>query len=215
MSNNSLAFRHNEEKILSGIIPTKYKKILKHVEGNNILEVGAAEGVLSLLVAKENPNRHVIGLERHSLRYETSIELQKRWAINNCKFIKGEFIENFHLLKGIDTFIGIRTIYYFLHDTDKIFSEISKNCSRLILGGNANRSFGSGAKRSIKGITEISVSGLNPNLDYAPYQKVGRNPNYYASARGMEEIGKKYGYETELLINETNKIDPLYVGTKK
>jgi len=216
----SIAFRTASQNIVNGDIPKKYKKILKHIEGDSILEVGSAEGVLSLLAADKKPNRHVLGLERHTIRYQTSLRLKEAWRklgkhVSNCEFLHDDLINNLHLLKGRDTFMGIRVIYYFLHDIDKIFSEVSKHCKRIILGGNYSRS--DGRQSSIKGVSTVKVLGTNPNLSYAPYNVIERNPNYYASAKGMEEIGKKYGYETELLIPENIPAhsDPLYIGIKK
>ena len=63
----SLAFRKNEAAIFRGDVPQKYLRLLPFIQGNKILEIGSAEGVLSLLLAKQG--KEVIALERDEGRH--------------------------------------------------------------------------------------------------------------------------------------------------
>ena len=47
----SLEYRKNKDAIKQGQIPSKYTRLLPFIAGDRILELGAAEGVLSLLLA--------------------------------------------------------------------------------------------------------------------------------------------------------------------
>ena len=67
----SLAFRKNKEDIFKGKPPEKYLRILPYVGGSKVLEFGAAEGVLSLLMS-ESKDR-VIAVERNRSRLEEGL----------------------------------------------------------------------------------------------------------------------------------------------
>jgi len=192
----SLAFRKNHDEIYQGKIPSKYTRLVPYIKGNTILEVGAAEGVLSLLLAQTKGR--VIGIERNEERYLEALRLQKAWKlqgkkVDNCQFFNVDIINNLNLLQDIDTFVAIRTMYYFKENMDKIFTNIAKRCKFIVLGGNKNRA-----------------------IEYAKGNYIGNvaENNYYASSAGMTEIAIQYGYVLDHVISETSGEDPLVVGKK-
>ena len=192
----SLEFRKNIDSIHKGNIPKKYTRLVPHIHGNTILEVGAAEGVLSLLLARTKDK--VVGIERSKERYLSALELQKTWKgldyqVANCQFHNVDLVDNLDLLDGIDTFVAIRTMYYFGNNLDIIFTNISKQCRFIVLGGNKNRAI-QYAKGNYLG-------------------NVGKN-NYYATLDGMGEVARNYGYNIEYSIDEDKNVDPLLVGRK-
>ena len=52
-ASGSLAYRTNRKAIWRGEIPEKYTRLVDLVPGERVLELGAAEGVLSLLLAQK------------------------------------------------------------------------------------------------------------------------------------------------------------------
>jgi hypothetical protein len=192
----SLAFRNSVDKIYQGRVPKKYTRLVPCIQGNTVLEVGAAEGVLSLLLAQGKGR--VIGIERNMARFQEALKLQQAWKnqgkkVDNCYFHNVDIANNLDLLDGIDTFAAFRTIYYFKENMDKIFSEISKKCRFLVLGGNKNRA-----------------------IEYKKGTYLGNvaENNYFASIAGMKEIATRYGYTVETEISENSGEDPLVVGKK-
>ncbi|HWV58719.1 MAG TPA: hypothetical protein VNZ57_14780, partial [Longimicrobiales bacterium] len=73
----SLAFRRNRAAIERGDVPEKYTRIVTHVPGQKILEIGAAEGVLALLLARDK--ERVYALERNERRHTEALRLQALW----------------------------------------------------------------------------------------------------------------------------------------
>jgi len=196
MTNKSLAFRKNEKGIYQGKIPDKYKRIIPYIKGNTVLEIGSAEGVLSLLLAQEKDK--VIAVERHKDRYEEALRLKEAWnklgyKVDNCHFIHGDIRDNFHLLEGIDTVIAVRVIYYFGKNLNNIFLNFFKRCKFIVLVGNINRS-----KKYQQG-------------EYIG--NIGKD-NYYASSKGMIEILKTHRYGIHQSVLEDSNLDPIIIGKK-
>ena len=196
MTNKSLAFRKNKEGIYQRKIPDKYKRIIPYIKGNTVLEIGAAEGVLSLLLAQEKDK--VIAVERHKDRYEEALQLKEAWSklgykVDNCHFINGDIKDNFHLLEGIDTVVAVRVIYYFGKDLNNIFLNLSKRCKFIVLVGNINRS-----KKYQQG-------------EYIG--SIGKD-NYYASSKGMIEVLRTHRYGIHQSVLENSNLDPIIVGKK-
>lgn len=192
----SLAFRKSREAIYQGDVPGKYNRILPYVSrGNTVLEIGAAEGVLSLLLAKQKDK--VVAVERSASRHREALSLQNAWKdlgfdVDRCTMVHADIANRLDLLDGIDTVVAVRTIYYLKKDLDKVFTNISrKQCRFVVLVGNANRA-----------------------LSYKEDKLLGKEGkrNYYASSKGMVDILTKYGYKIKTVITEAPKVDPLVVG---
>lgn len=189
----SLAYRKHEQDILAGMPPEKYVRLLPHIPLGNILEVGSAEGVLALMLAKRG-NR-VTALEKSKERHEKAIELYGDWVdhdkwFQRPLFVNGNIAENLDLLEDKDVFVAIRAIYYFGAQLDRIFDEVARKVPIAILAGNKNR-----ANRWRQGIID-----QNSNAD-----------DYYASREGMRALLERHGYR---IVKEVTEGDEIVVGRK-
>lgn len=194
MSQASLAFRKNETAIRAGEAPEKYTRLLPHIPGQRILEVGSAEGVLALLLAKQG--KQVTALEANADRHEAAIELCLEWQGQKDfappRFVNGRLGARLDLLDNIDTFVAVRMIYYLRDEIDWTFRHIAAKVPVVVLCGNRNRA-------------HRYYTGTIP-----PDDGLGRF-NYYASVGGMEDILKRHGYKVKRVVREG---DPIVVGRK-
>lgn len=180
----SLAYRKNEASILKGDVPQKYLRLLPHITGNRILEIGSAEGVLALLLAKQG--KEVIALERKPERHEAAQRLRDAWGmdISGPRFICGDIRENLGRL-DVDTLVAVRMIYYLLGDLDPVFAEVAKKVPTVVLCGNKNRA-------------QWWRDGV-PNRN-------DRADNYYASAEGMSDLLNRHGYQVRIAEPDGDQI---------
>jgi hypothetical protein len=192
----SLAYRKNKDAIQRGEIPEKYLRVLRLVPGDTVLELGAAEGVLSLLLAREK--RRVIALEKNRDRHEEAKQLQTFWQsqgmdVSRCEMVLGSIQDNLALLRVVDTLLAVRSIYYLREDTDRVFDEVAAHVRHVVLCGNGNR-----------GRRYFEENG-NPS------DKLGRY-NYYSSLEGMRQVLADRGYTITHVVEEG---DPIVVGVKE
>lgn len=192
MSRGSLAYRTNAGAIWTGRVPEKYTRLLPHITGEHILEFGAAEGVLSLLLAHRNPAAKVTALELQQERHEDAVRLQARWRtlgrhVDGCTMVQGDLRERPELLNGIDTFVAIRSIYYLRESIPDVFVKVAQHCPNVVLSGNAGR-----ARRFAQRIKD--------NL--GPF-------NYFASVEGMSEVLERAGYRIGTVVKDG---DPIVTG---
>jgi 2-polyprenyl-3-methyl-5-hydroxy-6-metoxy-1,4-benzoquinol methylase len=183
---NSLAYRKNEAAILKGAVPEKYTRLIPHIPGDNILEIGSAEGVLALLLAKQG--KSVTAIERRAERHEAAQRLRDSWGVEGVRFICGDIRNNLFRFEGIDTLLCVRSIYYLSDELDDVFAEAAKHVRNVVLCGNQNR-----ARWWREGL---------PNRN-------DRADNYYASADGMRDVLCRHGFE---IANEVLEGDPIVVG---
>src|SRR4249920_3029677 len=99
-SSGSLAYRANRKAIWRGDIPEKYTRLVDLVPGQRILELGAAEGVLSLLLAQKKEK--VFALELKEERHEEARNLKTSWQergldVGRCEMVLGNIMEHLHL----------------------------------------------------------------------------------------------------------------------
>ncbi len=188
----SLAYRKNEAAILRGIVPEKYTRLLPYIPGERILEIGSAEGVLSLLLARGG--KEVIALERSRERYKSAVMLWAQWSevrpFNSPTFACGDILDRLDLLDDIDTLVAVRMIYYLRDDLDTVFAEVAAKVPNVVLCGNANR-----ARWWFEGVPD----------------KQGGPVNYYASAAGMRDLLTRHGYE---IATEVLEGDAIVVGRR-
>lgn len=184
----SLAFRKNQERIIKGDPPEKYLRLIRHIPGQRILEIGSAEGVLALLLAKAG--KQVTALERQPERHATAQILRDAWGMDASgpRFICGDIRDNLERLRDIDTLVAVRMIYYLLDDLDTVFAEVAKQVPNVVLCGNKNRA-------------QWWRDGL-PNRN-------DRADNYYASHEGMSDLLTRHGYQIKTVVGEG---DPIVVG---
>lgn len=191
MSQASLAYRKHEAEIIRGLVPDKYKRIVPHITGNRVLELGSAEGVLALLLAKSG--KEVIALERQEDRHLAAQELRDSWGLDETgpRFVCGDIRDRLLLLDGIDTLVAVRMIYYLRDDLDAVFAEVAKKVPTVVLCGNRNR-----ANRWREGRQD------EPD---GPHNK-------YASREGMKDLLTRHGYR---IADEVTEGDEIVVGRKE
>lgn len=194
MTTGSLAYRKNVAAIQDGRPPDKYRRILPFITGRRILEIGAAEGVLSLLVADRDPAAHVTALERQPDRHAAACALQARWRslgrrVDGCAMVCGDIVTELDRLDGVDTLVAIRTIYHLRDAIGTVFAAAAdRGVTHVVLGGNANR-----AKRFADGVPDDSLGPFN----------------VYAGIDGMRAVLEGAGYHVDHVI--TNG-DPIVTG---
>lgn len=189
----SLAFRKNEAAILRGDVPEKYTRLLPYIPGERIIEIGSAEGVLSLLLAQAG--KHVIALEKSEERHEAANRLYAEWLARHNHFqapffVNARISDRLDLLNGMDTLVAVRMIYYLRHDLDRIFGKVAQKVRNVVLCGNRNR-----ADRYRAG---------TPDEPGGPH-------NHYSSREGMTALLTRHGYE---IVAEVTEGDEIVVGKK-
>lgn len=188
----SLAYRKHEAAILRGDVPDKYTRILPHIPGERILEIGSAEGVLACLLARAG--KTVAALEQNADRHAAAQRLQETWESRfpcpSPTFINASIGNRLDLLDDIDTVVAVRVIYYFREDIDRIFAAIAARVPNVVLCGNRNRADAYHAGR--------------------PHEPLGQF-NFYASAEGMRDILTCHGYE---IVKEVLDGDAIIVGRR-
>lgn len=184
----SLAYRKNEAAILRGDVPEKYTRLLPYIPGKRILEIGSAEGVLALTLARAG--KTVTALERRTDRHDAALRLRDIWGGASPVFINAAVGDSLDLLEGKDTLVAVRVIYYLGADLDRLFAAAAEKVPNVVLCGN-------------KGRAMWWREGL-PN-------KHDRADNYYASANGMCDVLERHGYEITDLVMDG---DPIVVGRR-
>jgi SAM-dependent methyltransferase len=184
---NSLAYRKNRDAIWNGSVPEKYTRLVPYVSGERILEIGAAEGVLSLLLAA---TRDVIALEMRPERVAEGVALQNQWRklgipVDRCRFAIGDIRDRLELLEGVDMIVAVRSIYYLRDDTQAFVSQAK--VPTFLMCGNKGRA-ASWARGEEDGLGKY---------------------NFYASVEGMTQLLKTAGYEITTVVTEG---DPIVIG---
>jgi hypothetical protein len=192
----SVAYRENRDAIWRARIPKKYTRLAKHIPGARILEFGAAEGVLALLLSRDREK--VVALEKNRTRHEESLRLQAHWKavgidVDRCEMVHADITQRYDLLQGMDTVLAVRTIYYLKDDVQRVFETIGEHVENVVLCGN---------KRRARWYQETSYPA-DGNL--GPY-------NFYASVEGMTSVLEKAGYSIVKVVDEG---DPIVVGAKR
>jgi hypothetical protein len=184
----SLAYRKNEAAILAGDVPEKYTRLLPYIPGERILEIGSAEGVLALLLARSG--KRVTALERSIERHDTAQQLYAEWDAREGnfmapRFINGDILANLGLLEGHDTLLAVRSIYYLGTGLDAVFVAAAKCVRNIVLCGNKNR-----AARWRAGTPDEPLGDMNR----------------YAAREGMTELLERHGYQITQVVNEGDEI---------
>lgn len=191
----SLAFRRNEADIIAGLVPEKYTRLLPYIHGGRVLEIGSAEGVLALLLARNG--ERVTALEANPERHASALNLATVWTgkfrfSGSAMFINGKVQDALDLLQPdlFDTLVAVRMIYYLRDDLDAVFAAVGKRIPNVVLCGNKNR-----AAEWRQGIPD----------------KPGGPVQYYASHEGMRALLERHGYT---ITAEETEGDPIVVGRK-
>jgi hypothetical protein len=195
----SLAYRKNQSDILRGDVPGKYRDLIQYVPGDRVLEIGSAEGVLALLLAREG--KDVTAMERQFSRHQEAIALRDEWLragilpeVARTGHVHGDIVQAIDLIEPdvFDTLVAIRMIYYLGEHLDPVFEQVARAIPNVVLCGNGNR-----AERWRNGIPADDTKA----------------DNFYASREGMTELLKRHGYR---IVQEgsVNKGDEVVVGRK-
>lgn len=185
----SLAYRKNEAAIIRGDVPDKYTRLLPYITGQRILEIGSAEGVLALLLARQG--RQVTALEKCEERHEAAQQLYGEWLGREKnfaapKFINGTLAQHINLLSaGFDTLVAMRVVYYLGDNIDRYFAVVARNIRTVVLCGNKNR-----AARWRTGTPDEPLGDMNR----------------YAAREGMIELLTKHGYQIVAQVLEDDEI---------
>jgi hypothetical protein len=184
----SLAYRKNEAAILAGDVPEKYTRLLPFIKGERILEIGSAEGVLALLLARQG--KRVTAVEKSEERHSAAQSLYSAWLARESHFTPPVFVnasigERLDLLNGADTLIAIRSIYYLRDDLDRIFAKAAQKVPNVVLCGNRNR-----AARWRAGTPDEPLGDFNR----------------YAAREGMTELLTRHGYRITQTVREGDEV---------
>jgi SAM-dependent methyltransferase len=190
----SLAYRNNSGAIWRGEVPVKYTRLLDLVPGERVLELGAAEGVLALLLAQRK--QKVLALELKQHRHEEALRLQAFWQqsgrdVARCEMVLGNIKDRFDLLAAVDTLVAVRSIYHLREDIDLVFDAVGRQVKNVVLCGNRLR-----AQHYREGTPSTNGDG-----DF----------NYFASLEGMSALLEDRGYSIVRTIAEG---DPIVIGVK-
>lgn len=185
----SLAYRRNEAAILAGDPPEKYTRILPHIPGERVLEIGSAEGVLACMMAGQG--KVVIAVEANAERHASAIALARKWDERGVMFVNAKIGACLDLLDGIDTVVAVRSIYYLRDQIDTVFAAIAAKVPNVVLCGNAGR-----ARRYHEGRPDHPLGEFN----------------FYASAEGMRAVLERHGYE---IVAEVREGDAIVVGRRQ
>lgn len=188
----SLAYRKNHDAIWRGTVPEKYSRLLPYVTGCRVLEIGAAEGVLSLLLAERGHS--VTAIERRDVRHAEALQLQARWKamgrkVDGCTMVEGDIIKRPDLLQGIDCLVAVRVIYHLREAAPAVMAAAAAaEVPRIVLCGNKNRAARFEAGRPDEGLGEF---------------------NFYSTIKGMSALLEEAGYAIEKIVAEG---DPIVIG---
>lgn len=190
----SLAYRNFRDDIWNGVPPAKFTRLLPFITGRNILELGAAEGVLSLLLSRELRCDSVTGLELRPERHQESIELQRRWRhlgfkVDNATLMCGDIRDHMGLLAVADTLVCVRSIYYLRSDAPRVMAAAGLSCTRVVLCGNRGRQ---------------QQWRADPDSELGKF-------NYLASSEGMVTLLENAGFRIQARCDEG---DPIVVGVR-
>ncbi len=192
----SLAYRKHAADIWNASPPEKYQRILPYVTGRKILEIGSAEGVLSLLLADRDPDAHITALELSSLRHAEAIALQQQWRklgkrVDGCRMACGDIRDWSELLAGVETVVAVRTIYHLTTSIPDVFASVAlAGVSTVVLCGNQNRARWPDCTQKAAALGEW---------------------NRYAGIDGMCGVLVAAGYQIATVVTEG---DPIVVGRR-
>jgi hypothetical protein len=191
----SLAYRKHEAAILRGEVPEKYTRILPHIRGGAVLEIGSAEGVLACLMSRTK--RMVTALEQNRERHDAATRLYEAWRGRGVGFSAmtifkpGNILDHLDLLEHVDTLVAVRMIYYLGDRLDEVFAAAAKTVRWIVLCGNRNR-----------------ADAWRRGEPHAPLGEMNR----YAAYEGMRDVLERHGYT---IYDEVREGDEIVVGIRE
>ena len=183
-----------EDLLKEGGLPEKFTRILPLVDGDRILEIGSAEGILAMALTATKSK--VVSLDITPARQEGGRKLQEAWLkagrseVTRCEFVCGDIFDRFDLLQNADTVIASRVIYYFHEAMHDLVSACARSgVTSIVLVGN-----------------EYRAEAWNNNRDGKELGKFA----YYSTVEGMKDLLEKHGYKVLQVLPEG---DPVVVGS--
>lgn len=191
----SLAYRKARDEIRSGRVPDKYRRLLQHIKGKTVLELGSAEGVLAALLLRERRAERVIALELRQERHLEALSLHSKWRkmgfINGgLQLEQGDIRNRLELLDGVDTLVAVRSIYYLRSDAPEVMAKVAAaGVSRVVLCGNKGRA---------------EQHKLAPQTEEGQFNRL-------ASIAGMRELLEGSGFIIKKVVSDG---DPIVIGAR-
>ncbi len=188
----SIEFDANKEVHWQGQTVPKFDRLVPIMPGNSLVEIGAAEGILSLTMAPHKERVRAIDIT--PARHQKALELKARWIelgkpVENCEMVLGDALKHPELIAGFDTLMASRVIYYFGTYLEEFMDNVRKNVDNVCFIGNPVR-------------TARLAQGSTGKLgEYAKY----------ATVPGMIELVERHGFKV-WHVDET--LDPLIIAKK-
>lgn len=195
---SSLQFRQDEQLLREGKATAKYTRILPFVPGETVFEMGAAEGVLSLLLSEKK--KRVWAVEKSMERHQRAKELKDQWIargfqVDSCEMVHGDIQDHSDLLDASETFLSVRALYYLGPNIEDVLAGAWSNVENVVLVGNRFR--------SEKYFSTRSNSHKDGEVEGAD--------NYYASLDGMWTLVSRLGFSVRFAIPDG---DPILVASR-
>jgi hypothetical protein len=191
----SLAYRKNEDAILRGEVPWKYKRLLRHIPPGRVIELGSAEGVLACRLAQDRD--FVTAVEGNVDRHAAAKRLFQAWVDQGLltekrmpRFVNADILSRMELLCGGDVLVAVRMIYYLRDRIDQVFAAAARHIPIVVLCGNRNR-----------------ADAWRRGQPHAPLGEFNR----YAALEGMREVLERHGYR---IVTEVDDGDEIVVGRR-
>jgi 2-polyprenyl-3-methyl-5-hydroxy-6-metoxy-1,4-benzoquinol methylase len=190
---NSVDYRRNRRMLMRGEAPRKMRELAAIIPGESVVDVGAGEGVLAMLLAEHKQKTRAIDVTPR--RHVTGKALQETWRslgkdVDNCEMLLGDALADPDLLNGFDTLVMSRVIYYFGDRIDPFISEAAKRVSYVCLVGNASRN-----RRLAKGKLPADIG----------------EDVIYSTHDGMIELLQRHGFE---IVEQADFGDPIVIGRR-
>ncbi|SMF57907.1 hypothetical protein SAMN02982989_0657 [Xaviernesmea oryzae] len=188
----SIEFDANKDAHWNGQPVPKFERLVPIMPGSSLVEIGAAEGILSLTLAPHKERVRAIDITPN--RHQKALELKARWLelgkrVENCEMVLGDALKNPELISGFDTLMASRVIYYFGTFLEEFMDNVRKNVDNVCFIGNP-----------------VRTAQFNQG-------KTGKLGEYakYATIPGMIELVERHGFKVTH-VDET--LDPLIIARK-
>jgi 2-polyprenyl-3-methyl-5-hydroxy-6-metoxy-1,4-benzoquinol methylase len=192
-TSSSIAYGRNREENWNAVPLAKFERLIPLIPGKSVVEIGAAEGILSLTLAPHK--ERVRAIEIAPIRHERGVQLKERWRelgkpVDNVEMILADIFARPEVLDGYDTLLASRVIYYFGDRLNEFMANASKSVRYVCFIGNETR-----ARLYRKGA----------------YKELGEEYAKYTTAPGMCELVERHGFR---VINTIVDGDPVVIAER-
>ena len=127
---------------MNAIPVAKFERLIPILPGNSVVEIGAAEGILSLTLSPYKEK--VLAIDIAPIRHQRGLKLKERWLelgkpVQNCEMILADIFSKPEVLQGFDTLVASRVIYYFGDRLDEFMEHVRMNVRFVCFVGNETR----------------------------------------------------------------------------